>query len=235
MLQEVEIMTLKIHWLAVLCASVAMYGLAGCELQEACDPEVTDCETPEGDTGGEADAGEPDAGPQPEYQTYHYVLIDDLEDPGTSSRTHTSGVDIFGVQLVAGGSTTNASQIHDCNFGTGDNGNARDCNQALGAPVGDCDSTTSNNPDFDADYVALGGLGGYLIVSFGSLEEIEEGDEIIVHECGQAQNSGATEEFYDYSVGVATDASDPNWLRICSRASGVSTCRVPSLPQVELN
>ena len=216
----------KILGVVVLSTLVASYGFLGCELSESCDPATDDnCEvadTGTTDTGGNEDTGS--------TQTYHYVMVEDLEDPGTSSPTHTAGVDIFGVQLIEGGRTHNASQVHEVRFGTGDNSNATDANQVLGVPDDDCDPSADT-----PSYVSLGGDGGYLIVSFGSLEEIVEGDDIVVHECGRAQNPGATDEHYDFFVGVATGASDPNWVTVCTRSTGVQTCRVPSLPQVPAN
>lgn len=224
----------KILWMAAILTTGMAFGTIGCELEESCDPATDpECEVSDaGDTGGGGqDTNEDTGGGQ--FQTYNYVLIVDEEDPDLSSPTSTAGVDIYGVQLVrsAGGATFNASQVHACNFGSGDNDRATDCNQALGAPDSTC-SPSSNSPT----YVSLGGNdGGELIVSFGNLEEIVQGDQVIVYECGTAENPGATQEDYDFFVGVSTDPNASTWIECANDVTGTSTCTVPSLPQIPRN
>ena len=202
----------------------------GCELEESCDPATDDsCVVNEADadttTNDTSSNDTTDPG-----QSYHYLLIEDRENPDSSSPTHTAGVDIFGVQLThTGGSPINASEVHACNFGSGDNAHATNCESALGTPVGQCSTSGT------ADYVALGGQGGNLIVSFGALEEIVAGDEITVHECGRDQNPNATDEEYDAFYGVSTDPNASTWVECLRGASGEGSCTVGSLPFVPRN
>ena len=222
-------MKIRFLWLVAVFALGTGLALTGCELQESCDPATDpDCVVADtgGDTGGNTDMGTTDTG---QGQSYHYVLIEDREPAGSSSQTHTAGADIFGVQLMKNGQTYNASDVHACNFGGGDNAHATDCTQALGVPVGDCSTTRT------ADYVALGGQGGQLIVSFGTLEEIVTGNEIKVYECGAEHNPGALEEHYDAFVGVATDPNASTWQECIRQGTGETTCTVPSLPHVARN
>ncbi|MBN1946549.1 MAG: hypothetical protein JW797_12820 [Bradymonadales bacterium] len=207
----------KTIWLLTAALAITLYS--ACELSEIDGA---------GDTGTDYSS---DMGlDQSQYQTYHYVLIQDMEDPEVSEDTRTAGVDIYGVQLVKMGVTYNATQVHACAFGDGDNSRARDCNQVLGPPEGVCSATTSN-----PDYVSLGGLGGHIIVSFGSREEINTANEVRVYECGAAQNPTATAEYYDYFVGVSTDPQDANWVECVHGATGGSSCTVPVLPLVPIN
>lgn len=222
-------MRTKIIDIAALLSVGVFLTITGCELEpERCSPSV-DPECVETETDTSEDSGTPDADTSTEGQAYHYVFIADREDPDTSSPTHTAGVDIFGVQLNKGGSLINASEVHTCNFGSGDNAHATNCESALGTPVGNCSTSGT------ADYVALGGAGGELVVSFGALEEIETGDQITVHECGREQNSGATDEEYDAFIGVSVDPNASTWVECLRGASGEGSCTVGSLPFVARN
>ena len=155
---------------------------------------------------------------------YRYVMVQDMENHDISSVTHTGGVDIYGLQLVAGDRVLNASRIYDCSFGAGDNALARDCDQVLGEPEGWC-SLDSNVPDF----VSLGGEPGQVIVSFGDLEVIREGDEITVFECGLPE----PDEGEWYNVYLSTDPDMPfeTWVPVCMWETGVASCEVPALPE----
>ena len=223
-------MKMRLMWLVAVFALGTSMALTGCELQESCDPATDpDCVVADAasDTTTGGDMGTSDT--TTEGQSYHYVLIEDREPAGSSSQTHTAGADIFGVQLVKNGTTFNASDYHVCNFGGGDNAHATDCTQALGTPVGDCSTSRT------ADYVALGGEGGQLIVSFGQLEEILSGNEIKVYECGAEHNPGALEEHYDAYVGVSTSPSASTWVECVRGGTGESTCTVGTLPFVPRN
>ena len=69
-----------------------------------------------------------------------------------------------------------------------------------------------------------------LIVSFGVLEEIEEGDTLTVYECGRAEDPGAADESYDVFVGVSTEPT-ASWVR-CMEVEGTQSCDVPRLPPI---
>ncbi len=167
--------------------------------------------------------GDDDDGPA--FAPYRYVMIVDQEDPGTSSASSTAGADIDAVELVSGGSVSDATQIENCWFGDGDNSAATNCSDALGAPDNGC------SPDAP-DFVSLGGSGGILVVSFGPDTEIFAGDVIIIYECGRDQNPGATDEHYDVWVGVSSGLDEPDYVQCMADGTGIAQCTVPTLPQV---
>ncbi len=154
-----------------------------------------------------------------EGQSYHYVLIEDLENPPSAGGR--AGADMDGVELINGSGSCYASTVHESGFGAGDDGDAQDTNQALGAPEGTCDAAP-------ATWVSLGGDGGYLVVSFTGLAEIRTGDTLRIHSCDAV---GGT---YDAMVGVSNTPSDPNWVQVITDATGTASATVPTLPIVPL-
>lgn len=153
---------------------------------------------------------------------YLYVMIVDTTDPGSSSGLGVDGVDIDGVEVVRAGASTWASSIPESAFGPGDNSAAGDLNESLDVASDTCDIGA-------ADFVSLGADGGYEILEFAALGEILEGDTIRVHEC-----DSPVEESYDVFVGVATAATDPNWLLCGTGLVALAECVVPVLPLVPL-
>jgi hypothetical protein len=217
--------------LAVFCVAMAGAYLSACQLSESCDPNTDpNCVVDGGTDAGADTTVDTSTDEGGGFQTYHYVLIQDLENPNTSSPTHTAGVDIDAVGLTKNGAAEiYAAQVHECNFGPGDNAHATNCNLALGAPQNGC------SPTGTPDYVSLGGDGGYIIVSFTNLAEIDTGNTLRVYECGSQQNPGATAEHFDASVGVATTLNDPHWVACITNGTGIAECTVPNLPQVPNN
>lgn len=207
-------------WAALVALVISALALNACELNESCDPTLDPgCIPVDPDAGDATLDGADGAG---ELMTYHYALILDQEPPTTG------GVDLDAVSLIQkGGRTHYASDFHECIFGPGIENveTTRDCNQALGPPNNAAGECTAD----DTFYVNLGGLGGSIVVSFGDLEEIQEGDVIRVYECGRR------DDYYSVRVGVGTSVSDPNFIECVSRASGVSECTVPALPQIPIN
>ena len=148
---------------------------------------------------------------------YLYVLV---QDHTTAAEPGMDGLDVDAIEVVRGGQSYAATELLECAFGTGDNAEANDCNQALGAAGGNC----SAQP---AEHVSLGGDGGYLLLGFSNLGAIEAGDHVIVHEC-DATDDGP----YDVFVGVGATVSDPNWVVCAQTATGTTDCVVPTLPVV---
>ena len=109
-------MTAALRMLTLIALFATAVTLTACPLEPS--PGSSDADADGGDADALVDGDTGDSAPE---ATYHYVLIEDLEDPETSSPTHTAGVDVFGVQLSSGGETSDASQVHACNFGDGDN------------------------------------------------------------------------------------------------------------------
>ena len=160
---------------------------------------------------------------------YRYIMVVDREtEPGAGM---TGGVDIVAVELIAGGTSYFADQLHDCRFGDMDNSGANDCNNALGAPAGGIGECQGAGPE-DADYVSLGGQPGSLVVSVDGERTLQTGDEIQVYECGREQNPGALDENYDVLIGVSTDPDDPDWIQCIAAGTGITSCVVPTLPDL---
>ena len=219
----------------------------GCELSDTCDPTFTVCTEPVADFDGiedytlnttedisesdDVDSSTADLSEEEDSGetalSYHYVMIEDLQTSDSPSAPMTAGVDIFGIQLEKDGTLFNASRIHTCEFGDGDNSFARDCSKALGIPVPSCESPGTEGAV--ADYVSLGGIGGRLIVSFGDFEEIAEGDLIRVYECGLNLDPETVVEFYTTSIGSSSDASSDSWISCLPEGTGETECPVPML------
>lgn len=159
---------------------------------------------------------------------YLYVWINDKQSPFNTDTTMTEGVDIDAVELISGGQSLFAETVSLCQFAVGDNTDASDCNELLREPDG-CDL----NAD-DTEFVSLSRTGN-VIVSFGSGVEIQAGDTITVHACDRTtDNPPRPEERYDAFVGVSpTDTTDLNWVPCIINGSGVASCTVPALPQVQ--
>jgi hypothetical protein len=227
----------------------------GCELSETCDPTFTVCTEPYADFDGiedytlnnndvsesedvdlseseDADSSSVDLSEEDNAEAelnFHYVMIEDLQNPDAPGSPLTTGVDIFGIQLEKDGTLFNASRIHSCEFGDGDNSFAQGCSNALGIPVPTCESAGTEGAI--ADYVSLGGIGGRLIVSFGDFEEIVEGNLIRVFECGTEQNPGELDEFYTTFIGASSDALSDSWTTCLLEGSGETECAVPVLTE----
>ena len=191
------------------------YGNGTCDVGLLCIASVC---TSHGDAGGEADG---DAGGEADADAgrpYFYVLV---EDQSTDPTGPTAGADIFGLSLVRGAAETFVTQVHEVEFGLGDTSAAMDVNVALGVPG---DPSTACDPAAPG-FVSLGGEGGALVVSFGTLEEVRSGDVIRVYACDRA-----VAEPYDVLVGTSTTVSSPEWFVCGTGLTGRADCTVPVLP-----
>jgi len=211
-------MSMRVRWLTVLSMFVLGFSISACELEETCDPETDpDCIVDAG-TDTTQDQGT-------QYQSFIYVLVEDKDQAPSGD---TPGADVDAVELIKGGTSYYVTEVHTAAFGSerpdGDNENF---NNVLGAPEGTCDLNDSDTYD---TFVSLGGDGGYFTGSFGTLEEIETGNQIRVHTC-----TGPASEEWDASVGVGTSISDPNWVLVIVDGIGTATGTVPTLPQIPIN
>lgn len=231
----------------VLIGAIALaLALSGCEVGGSCNPNGNeDCiagNQNHNDNGGAigddnandnnnaSDNNANDNGAdEPTLASYRYVMVLDREDPSTSSASSTAGADIDAVAVAkTDGSIQYATRVEVCTFGGGDNSGATDCSQALDVPESGC------SPDAP-DFVSLGGDGGTLVVGFASGVAMENGDVLIVYECGGDQNPGATDEDFDAYIGVSADTADANWVRCMADASGIAQCAIPNLPDVPID
>jgi hypothetical protein len=221
------------EWIPLLVAGAAI-AAGGCEDDPIAGDGAIDAgrdaalDTPssrdDADATGGGDGaggdGAPDVG---QTRSYHYVLIEDRVDPAIGLAAATCGVDIDAVVLETAGGTFAISQVHEFGAGSCEPGGNPDANRALGEPEGDCGESTEG-------LVPLGGEGGYLIASFGALQEIRAGDTITVHACAEIAED--VDERFRVFVGVGTTVSDPNWIVIADDASGTTSATVPALPAI---
>lgn len=218
-------MKMSLRLLAVVSMLVLGFTMAACEMSESCDPATDpNCEVVDAGTDQTTDT----VSDQPQYQTYHYVLIQDLD---SSPRLPHPGADIDGVELSKGGVSYYLARIEEGAYGTvpPEDGSPNDnFNNALGRPQGTCVGRDDSQWD-ENTFVSLGGTGGYLIGSFTDLVAIETGNELTVHTC-----SDSASEDWRGSVGVADTLSDPDWF-IVMTGVGVSSVTIPNLPNVEMN
>jgi len=216
-------MKMTFRLLAVVSMLALGFSMAACEMSESCDPATDpNCVPADAGTDQTTDTGTD----QPTSQTYHYVLIQDLDQNASGDRP---GADIDAVELDKGGSPLYLARIEESGFGveppTGSN---RNFSNALGAPQGTCIGEAPADWD-PTTFVSLGGVGGYLIGSFTGLAAIETGDELTVHAC-----SGPASESWNASVGVATTLTDPDWFQVMTGV-GVTSVTIPNLPVVPMN
>jgi hypothetical protein len=153
---------------------------------------------------------------------YQFIRIDDDHPISATEATSTSGVDIYGIELIRAdtGETLWAEVVHVCAFGIGDNSFAADCTMVLGEPDGSCLT------DGEASYVSLGGPGGSLVVTMEGNARINQGDIVRVLECGADENPEELDERYIVLIGSSTDPEDPNWGE-CGTGYGSDECVVP--------
>src|SRR5690606_14726268 len=103
-------------------------------------------------------------------------------------------------------------------------GAAADFTKLLRAPQGTCSAG-------DPDYVSLGAEGAYAIVSFGEDRvELAAGDELVIYECGDANDPDAAADTYDVFFGGAASPDDARWSPWVEGATGETRCTVPTLP-----
>ena len=108
---------------------------------------------------------------------YRYARIDDMT-PRTGRGA--PGVDLDAVELRGpNGPKSYATDVVDSEIllGDHDDNDMMDAEEALGAPDNDC--------EVDEKFVALGGIGGFIVVQFGE-NIIEVGDSIVVYEVGES-------------------------------------------------
>jgi hypothetical protein len=197
--------------------------MAACEMTDSCDP-ATDPNCVPNETG--TDAGGDTAADTPQFQTYHYILIEDLDNEASGPRP---GADIDGVELLHGGTRSYLAEIEESrNGGEVAPGANADFNNAIGQPEGQCVGRDDSEWDLET-FVSLGGEGGYLLAYFDDLAPIENGDTITV----TASSDTASNE-WQLRVGVGTSATDPDFF-LLGTGVGVREFDVQGLPLVEQN
>ena len=148
--------------------------------------------------------------------SYRYILVQDRSDPNRSGTS--IGVHIDAFELLHGGTSSFATQIEESTPGPRTVVDSASNPWNTVGPTMPCNAAA---PEF----FTIGGEPGFLIASMDQKDEIHAGDTLVVHVCPDAYGST-----YDVSVGVATSANDPGWLRIATGRSGSVTTVIPALP-----
>jgi hypothetical protein len=192
-----------------LWAALAAPVLGSCEyVCPSCDECDADTDTPD----------------ELEYLDYRYVRIDDLSD---DERYGTPGAEIDAVELRGSSGSPKGYGVNVVDYVpvNEDINEHMDSMEAIGAPSLECYE--------DRGFVNLGGIGGYLILDFGT-HIIEDNDTIIVYEVGGCEVEGGGVTAMDpivVSVSAYNVPSDP-WYRLGSCEGGMCTIPVGTLPLV---
>jgi uncharacterized protein YegL len=152
--------------------------------------------------------------------SYRYVLIEDLTSPTSGEYP---GADIDAIGLVKGGSANFATVVEQFSIDSAGN-SASDPTQLLGPPNANCEANSGA-------FTALGGLGNYVIVTFGTTGNdvtIANGDAIEVHELGQTLCGKFDDD--PYRVGVSVSDTAGSFIEIGTGGTGSNIIPVVGLP-----
>ncbi len=102
---------------------------------------------------------------------------------------------------------------------------------AFGTPFDPANAGADKSCDLgDEHFVSLGGVGGYIIVSFGDAH-IENGDTVTVYEIGNCNGKGVSDPV-EVQVSVSSNV-DGNWVTVFSGVEGpVMSAVAKDLPEV---
>ncbi|MCB9507050.1 MAG: hypothetical protein H6698_07350 [Myxococcales bacterium] len=182
-------------------------GLYGCEAGEC----LTSC------TGGQdcADGAVCESGggvgvcvDSPAPDPYLYVAVVSRAEGDSALNNANPGPDIDAVSFISGSTETFASAVVINGLGVeGDQANTRpDVSgvvnglDTLGAAPEECDL------EAEPGFAAIGGEGGFVVVTFGAGQEIVSGDTVVVYEINSANCVSAAVERPDvYEVYIATE------------------------------
>ncbi|MEO1270384.1 MAG: hypothetical protein AAFX99_20045, partial [Myxococcota bacterium] len=143
--------------------------------------------------------------------TFNFVLVEDMS---PNSGGESPAADIDSISTTIQGIETFATSVEDFSLGGGSN---LDTNQALGAPDSGCTAT---------NFVSIGGVGGYLLVSFG--RSFSSGDAVTVYELGPTTCPNQTnwiDEDYRILISISSNLSD--FIEIGQGGAGVNTVVIP--------
>ena len=208
----------KLHFLLIL--TTCLFIAVGCEL-ETDEDATSDIQAETNNT--EDTTNTEDTSVQEEvveFLDYRYARIDDMT-PRTGSGA--PGADIDAVELRGPNGPKNyATSIVDSDILLGDqnDNDMMDAEEALFAPDNDC--------EVDEKFVALGGIGGFIVVEFGD-SIIEVGDSIVVYEVGES--CGYDNDPLSLSVSV-TNMRDGAWEAIGQADGGEAVFNIEHLTPV---
>ena len=206
-----------------LLSAAALFSslcVAGCELDDECDPDAGEICEPTGSVTDAGHDGTTDQEVVDEPTGYRYVYVVDV---GSRLGPPHPGADIDAVEVVVNGTSYYGTAITDRQQGEPDN-RADDPNQALGPPGPGGNGAAECDVDADPEHwYSLGG--GWIIVDMGEDNLIESGSELIVYECGAS--SGGNTDPYGVSIGVSSRLDQgPQFFPVTTEAAGVLTTTI---------
>ncbi len=257
LLEKIMMLTKRFQTLALMGAMLMATAMVACDPEdsaEACDPETQDAcvctvdgtedacdpeqddncscslvedENDDPDMGGDDpddDMGGDDPDMDEEPEAYRFLIIEDLTQ---GARAPYPGVDLDAVTLTkADGGKFYATSVDDFLIVEGVENDASNTDAIKGEPDDGC---MADNTKF----VALGGEGGYITVSFTTQDEdvtLEEGDTVTIHEIGDASCPGQYDDDpYKASISIAVMKADGNFLEL-GNGDGEASLMLPALP-----
>lgn len=203
-----------------------------CALEDgtACDPEVDEgctCALEQADPDMMEDMADPDMEEdmvEPPANTYRFLLIEDLTQGAAAPYP---GVDLDAVTLSkSSGGTHYVTAVDDAALADGPNNEAPNVNAIVGPPDDNCEANKDR-------FVALGGQGGYIVVSFGTDDQdiyFEEGDTLTIHEIGNTSCNGQYDDDpYKATVQVSVMTEQGAFVEL-GEADGEAALPIPALP-----
>lgn len=215
---------MKLRFLLVLTAIMAMVTFVGCELEDDADADGTSST----DVTSTTDTTTTDTVTNTGLD-YRYVRVDDLSN---ITDGQDPGADIDAIILEkANGTNVFASNVEAFQLGVdvGDNIDPQDALNAPDSVVNYTDSFPTCNAD--AGFVSLGGS-GYLVVAMD--QNIEVGDSVAVIEVGGCDYGGgeAKVEMVKVQVSVAAEPDNLHWVTLGQGEGPYLSLDVSSLPVV---
>lgn len=227
-------MARKFMFLLFCLFAVVGLSMTACEVDGDGDAETSSTTNTSTDTG--SSSGDTDTNVTP-VNNYYFVRIND-KSPNISGSNPGADVDAVSITKSGTGRRAYASRVEQYEpINTADIAAASAVpDNILGEPTAFGVPFDPNNAGSDkecsladANFVALGGDGGYIIVSFGD-DHVENGDVVTVYEIGNCDGEGTADPL-QVQVSVASSA-DGNWITVFDAALGpVMTGTASNLPK----
>lgn len=228
-------MARKFMFLLFCLFAVVGLSMTACEVDGDGDAETTGTTSSGTDTSGSTSGTSGDTSGT--TLNYYFVRVNDQ-----STNTGTNpGADLDAISITKGGSgerayVTRVEEYKPVNEADISGvsilpDNILGAPTAFGTPFDPANAGSDKDCDLgDENFVALGGVGGYIIVSFGDAH-VENGDTVTVYEIGNCNGNGKADPV-EVQVSVSSNV-DGNWVTLFSAAAGpVMSGAVSGLPAV---
>ena len=154
----------------------------------------------------------PDASCTP---VYRYLMVSDLS---SSQSPPNPGADVDAVELIHGGQSYYGTRVTDSFIPTDVVNETPDPSEAIGQPdIGGGESHACDYSNGHAHWVSLGG--GQVVFSFDGNQPVQDGDTVIVYECGRQGSTGIDDPF-EIALGSGSRIDDTGWVTIVDSAQG---------------